>query len=82
MALNIKNEETQRLSRELAEQTGESLTTAVTVADQERLDRLRARVDTPAQRAGRMALGRQIAAVLPPDGMYVEDLYDEAGLPV
>ena len=37
MALNLKNEETERLARELAARTGESLTVAVTVALQERL---------------------------------------------
>jgi len=41
MGLNIKNEETDRLVHELASMTGESLTTAVTVAVRERLDRLR-----------------------------------------
>lgn len=37
MALNIKNEETHRLVHELAEETGETLTEAVTVAVRERL---------------------------------------------
>ena len=41
MSLNIKNEETYRLVRELAELTGESMTEAVTVAVRERLDRAR-----------------------------------------
>ncbi len=41
MGLNIKNEETHRLVRELAELTGESMTTAITKAVQERLDRVR-----------------------------------------
>lgn len=40
MALNIKNEETYRLVRELAAETGETLTEAVTVAVRERLDSL------------------------------------------
>lgn len=42
MSLNIKNTETTRLIRELAEMTGESMTDAITVAVQERLARLRA----------------------------------------
>jgi antitoxin VapB len=41
MALTIKNEETERLARELAKLTGETLTAAITVALRERLDRLR-----------------------------------------
>lgn len=41
MALNIKSGDTHRLARELAALTGESMATAVTIALQERLDRLR-----------------------------------------
>jgi antitoxin VapB len=41
MALNIKDEETQKLAQELAKLTGESMTAAVTEAVRERLDRLR-----------------------------------------
>ena len=40
MALNIKDDETDRLVRELASETGETITTAVTVAVRERLERL------------------------------------------
>lgn len=39
MSLNIKNPETNRLARELARRTGESVTTAITVAVKERLER-------------------------------------------
>jgi len=41
MALNIKNEETQKLAQELAKLTGESMTTALTEAVRVRLDRVR-----------------------------------------
>ena len=41
MALNIKDEGADRLVRELAAETGESLTAAITVAVRERLDRVR-----------------------------------------
>jgi antitoxin VapB len=44
MALNIKDEAADRLARELAAETGESITTAVTVAVRERLERLRGAV--------------------------------------
>lgn len=43
MALNIKSDEADQLARELAAATGESLTTAVTVALRERLGRVRPR---------------------------------------
>ncbi len=82
MALNIKNDETQRLSRELAELTGESLTTAVTIAVRERLDRMRAHREDAEQRAARiLALGRQIAAAASASSLSIDDLYDERGLP-
>jgi antitoxin VapB len=42
MALSIKSEEADRLARELAVATGETLTEAVTIALQERLERQRA----------------------------------------
>ena len=43
MALSIKNSETERLARELAKVTGESLTEAITSALRERLQRLKKR---------------------------------------
>jgi antitoxin VapB len=44
MALNIKDRRADQLARELAAETGESITTAVTVAVRERLERLRGAV--------------------------------------
>ena len=41
MSMNIKNKETYRLTKQLSKLTGESLTTAVTEAVRERLDRVR-----------------------------------------
>lgn len=41
MALSIKNDDADRLARELAGATGESLTDAVVIALQERLERVR-----------------------------------------
>jgi antitoxin VapB len=43
MPLNIKDPETDRLARELARATGESITAAVAVALRERLDRVATR---------------------------------------
>jgi antitoxin VapB len=45
MALRIKTEKADRLARELAQLTGETMTTAVTVALEERLRRERAARD-------------------------------------
>jgi antitoxin VapB len=84
MAINIKNDETERLTRELTELTGEGVTTAVTVAVRERLERVRQTELTTEQRVAKvLELGRQIAAALGPNPMKIEDLYDdETGLPV
>jgi len=83
MGLNIKNEETHRLVRELAMLTGESMTEAVTAAVRERLARLRR------ERAGSLAdrlltIGRDCAARLKEpyrSADHAELLYDEWGLP-
>jgi antitoxin VapB len=44
VALNIKDQGTDRLVRELAAETGESITTAVEISVRERLERLRGAV--------------------------------------
>jgi len=63
MRLSIKDEETQRLARELAERTGETITFAVTTAIRERLDRIRREQgESLADRV--MAIGRDCAARL------------------
>jgi antitoxin VapB len=81
MGLNIKNAETERLIRELADQTGESLTDAVTVAVRERLDRVRADFDIDHI----MEIVEDIRSRVPPGFFDVdidELLYDaETGLP-
>lgn len=47
MALNIKNAHTEKLAHEIAKETGESLTQAITVALEERLERLRGKRQVP-----------------------------------
>jgi antitoxin VapB len=81
--MNIKNNETYRLTKQLAKLTGESLTTAVTEAVRERLDRVRRKhgVDL-AERL--LVIGRDCAAHLkePYRNINHENmLYDERGLP-
>ena len=84
MSLNIKNEETHRLVRELAEATGESMTTAVTEAVRERLRRVQ-RERGSGERRRRMEeisadAARRLAGKLTgPDPAL--DLYDDRGLP-
>ena len=83
MALNIKSDETHRLARELAALTGESMTTAVTIALQERLDRLR-RERNEGMAARLLAIGREAAPLFKEPYRSVDHgdlLYDENGLP-
>jgi antitoxin VapB len=89
MSLNIKNPETYRLVKELADETGESMTTAVTEAVRERLERLRASAaDSEAEIEARVQRMEAIAAVIrehSPPGYWDQDfdelLYDDLGLP-
>ncbi len=82
MHLNIKNDEAHKLATELAGLTGESLTTAVTMALRERLARehRRRRPDQVALRL--MKIGSRYAA-LPDTGRSPDEIlgYDDHGLP-
>ncbi len=84
MSLNIKNEETCQLARELAGLTGESMTGAITVALRERLAREK-RERNPEIRAQKLqAIGRRCARLLRDGPSSVEHgnfLFDERGLP-
>lgn len=75
MAMNIKNPETERLARELAKRTGESLTLAITVAVKERLERQK-----PNPKAGLTdwleELSRETAPLMN-DGRTTKELFDE-----
>jgi antitoxin VapB len=82
MAFNIKDPEADRLVRELAGRTGETLTEAIVVAVRERLGRIGAgRTSSLAQEIGRIATRcgkRPVRDARSPDVILG---YDEAGLP-
>ena len=84
MSLNIKNEETHRLARELAHLTGETMTGAITVALRERLEREKRERSVEA-RIKKMRAIRKHCRVLLKDGPSAVEhgdfLYDEDGLP-
>jgi antitoxin VapB len=83
MSLNLKNEETNRLAHELAGLTGETLTTAVTVAIRERLERLQ-QSKRGALSDRLLKIGKDCAAHLREPFLSVDHgdlLYDEKGLP-
>ena len=84
MGLNLKNEEAHRLAQDLAGLTGENMTTAVTTAVRERLERVRRERDLDERVTKSTAITQSIAKRLgkrfqnlDPDKL----LYDENGLP-
>ena len=84
MGLNIKNEEVHRLAREVAARTGETMTSAIQLALEEKLARLTAKDER--EIAARRARVRAILDSLPPVPPGVtsnhDDFYDENGLPI
>jgi antitoxin VapB len=83
MALSIKSAEAERLTRELAQLTGESLTDAITVAVSERLERVR-RDDQTGLAERLLAIGADLAPRLREpyrSGDHGDLLYDDKGLP-
>jgi antitoxin VapB len=83
VALYIKDPETDRLARELAEATGETITVAARVALAERLARVRARRNKAAQAATLDAIADRGRARAMLDDRSAEEVigYDEQGLP-
>lgn len=82
MTLNIKDPEAHKLARELAEQTGETMTRAVTEALRERLARVSRARRADSMAKDLLAIGRRCAANV--KGSPVDHatlLYDEHGLP-
>jgi antitoxin VapB len=82
MALSIKSDEADRLARELAAETGETLTEAVEIALQQRLDRENAK-HTVSMRTRLARLAADVAALPVADDRSPEEIigYDDAGVP-
>jgi len=83
MALSIKDEKADRLARELARRTGESLTLAVTRALEERLRRVKPRQRKRSLVDELNAIALSIARMPELDPRSAEEIlgYDENGLP-
>jgi antitoxin VapB len=85
VSLNIKNAETHRLVKELADATGVSMTAAVTDAVRRRLAEIRAeRGDEGIDLARALALTAEMRERLGADYLardFDAQLYDERGLP-
>jgi len=83
VALNIKDRNTDRLARELAELTGESITVAVSTAVKDRLERLSGRVPSKARANEMVRISREAAALPVLDQRSEGDIlgYGPDGLP-
>jgi antitoxin VapB len=83
MALSVKHPEADRLAREVAARTGETLTTAIVVALRERLARLRGRPRRRRLRDELREIARRCAELPTLDDRSTDDIleYDERGLP-
>lgn len=85
MAINIKSPEAEKLVRELAELTGESITDTIQHSVRERLTRERLRKLGAVERswARLQRIQERIAALNPVASSSIEDVvgYDEHGVP-
>jgi antitoxin VapB len=82
MALSIKSDTADRLARELAAETGETLTEAVETALRERLDREHTR-HAASMRTRLARLASDVGALRVADAGTPEEIidYDDTGLP-
>jgi antitoxin VapB len=82
MSLNIKNDKTHRLARELASLTGESMTVAVSEAIRERLERVRGSKKDVFERI--MQIAKECGPLWKEPYRSIDHgelLYDEKGMP-
>lgn len=84
MSLNIKNKEAYKLANEIAQLTGQSMTTVVINALRKQRQQLQHQQRKEIQRHELMAIAKRCAAHLQQPGSAVQHgdmLYDEQGLP-
>jgi antitoxin VapB len=83
MALHIEHPDAERLARQLAAKTGETLTDAVLTALRERLSREEARRRGPSLRRELEAIRRRCSSLPVLDSRPADEIlgYDEHGLP-
>lgn len=83
MALSIKNDEVERLTRTMAEQTGESLTQVILTALRDRWERLSGRREVPDLREEVQRIQARMAGLPRLDSRTDEEIlgYDSDGVP-
>ena len=83
MSINIKDPAAEKFVRELAAAAGESVTTAIRRAAEERLQRVRRQQSGRSLAAEILEIGRRCAALPDLDARTADEIlgYDEYGLP-
>ena len=81
MALSVKNDTAERLARQVAAETGESLTEAILHSLEERLERLKGRRSAPDLVETLLAISRRCSALPDLDTRSADEIlgYDEIG---
>ena len=84
MALSIRNEKAERLAREIAAETGQTMTQAVIDSLEERLERLRGRRTAGDLVQDLLAIWQRASALPDQDVRSADEIlgYDHTGIPV
>jgi antitoxin VapB len=83
MGISIRNQKAERLAREVAEQSGESLTQAIIVALEERLERLKGRKSATNLTEEIFRISKRCSALPELDHRSPDEIldYDSRGVP-
>ena len=83
MALSLKNPEAERLARELARRTGETVGDAVVQALRERLRKIEGRATVPSVKSTLLEISERCAALPDLDSRSADEIlgYDGLGFP-
>jgi antitoxin VapB len=83
MPLSIKNQVVERLARQIAQETGESLTEAIQKSLEQRLGRLKSQSQNPVLKAKLLEILNRVDALPTIDHRSADEIlgYDENGIP-
>jgi antitoxin VapB len=83
MALSIQNKKAEKLAREVASQSGETITQAITRASEERLERMRGRRTAADTTVEILKIARRRSQLPDKDARIPEEIlgYDDIGVP-
>lgn len=83
MALSIRNPKAEKLARELAAESGESITQAITRSLEERLERLRGRSSAPDMMEEVLKISKRCSEIPDRDRRSADEIlgYNSAGVP-